>query len=71
MLGLSFCRAPDFWEEPWEWLRIHWYGRESSAITIVLLVAAGLLALRSHFRQVAHLRATTPDGPDADYRELA
>jgi hypothetical protein len=68
MLGFSAYRSPDFWEHPWGWLM---HGRMEGAIALALLIGAALIELRRYSLHVAHRRATTPDGPDADFREPA
>jgi hypothetical protein len=45
--------------------------RAPLVFVVAAVAGAALIVLRRHLRHVAHRRATTPDGPDADFREPA
>ena len=62
--------VPEFWTEPLAWVEWQLYGLEWWAIIPAMIPVPALVVLCHYARHVAHRRATTPDGPDADYREF-
>ena len=70
MLLLQIDWAPPrFGEEPLDW--IDYYVVRGPVLVLVVFAVLVLMVICHHYWRAARIRATTPDGPDADYRDPA
>jgi hypothetical protein len=69
---------PRFWEDPFTWVDHYVLGWDVDPtlhaplfFVVTAFAGAAQIVLHRYMRHVAHRRATTQDGPDADFREPA